>query len=120
MYPEALAALGRWKLDHPTQIRHPHVLATAAGMYGLEGKKHEVKKLIDELREMARHQYVSGFFLAEAFVGLGQKDQAIAWLERAYEEHDQWMFFVASYPGLDPLHSDPHFQDLLYRMNFPK
>ena len=84
------------------------------------GKKHDAKKLIDELRETARHQYVSGFLLAEAFVGLGQKDQAITWLERAYEAHDQWMVYVASYPGLDPLHSDQHFQDLLRRMNFPK
>ena len=75
---------------------------------------------MDELRETARHQYVSGFLLAEAFVGLGQKDQAITWLERAYEAHDQWMVYVASYPGLDPLHSEPRFQALLRRMNFPR
>jgi hypothetical protein len=47
------------------------------------------------LKETARHQYVSGFFFAEAYVGLGQKDQAITWLERAHEEHDQWMVYIA-------------------------
>jgi hypothetical protein len=50
----------------------------------------------------------------------GQKDQALTWLERAYEEHDQYMVYIAAYPGLDRLHSEPRFQALLRRMNFPR
>lgn len=76
--------------------------------------------MIDELRETARHRYVSGFFFAEAYVGLGENDQALTGLERAYQEHDQWMVFVDSYPGLDGLRSEPRFQALLRRMNFPQ
>jgi TolB-like protein len=116
-YPEALAALERWKSNHPAQIRQ--TLSVTAGIYGLQGRKHEAEALIDEMKEAAQHQYVSGFFFAEAYVGLGQKDQAITWLERAYEEHDQYMVYIASYPGFDPLHSEPRFQALLRRMNFP-
>jgi TolB-like protein/DNA-binding winged helix-turn-helix (wHTH) protein len=119
MYPEALAALETWRLGHPSQRRQPRVLATEAGICGLEGRKDQAEKLIDEVREMARHQNVSGFFFAEAYAGLGQKDQAITWLEQAYEDHDQWMVYIASYPGLDPLRSEPRFQALLRRMNFP-
>jgi len=119
MYPEALAALERWKLDHPAQARHPRVLGVLAGIYGQQGRKREAGELIDEIKKTARNQYVSGWFFAQAYVGLGQKDQAIAWLERAYEEHDQWMVYVASNPFLDPLHSEPRFQALLSRMNFP-
>jgi TolB-like protein/DNA-binding winged helix-turn-helix (wHTH) protein len=119
MYPEALAAWERFKLDHPAQT-DPRALAVLAGIYGLQGKKHEAEELIDELKETARQQYVSGFFFAEAYVGLGQKGEAITWLERAYEEHDQWMVYVAAYPSLDPLHSEPRFQALLRRMNFPQ
>ena len=120
MYPEALAALERYKSDHPSQRRGPSVLAAAASIYGLEGRKNEAEKLIYELREMARHQYVSGVFFAEAYVGIGQKDQAVTWLERAYDEHDQWMVYIASYPALYRLHSEPRFQALLRRMNFPQ
>ena len=120
MYTEALAVLERWKSRNPSQRRDPGVLATAAGIYGLEGRKNEAEKLIDEVREMARHQYVSGFFFAVAYVGLGQKDQAVTWLERAYEEHDRWTVYIASYPGLDRLHSELRFQALLRRMNFPQ
>jgi hypothetical protein len=42
------------------------------------------------------------------------------WLERSYEDHDQWMIFVNSYPGLDRLRSEPRFHALLRRMNFPQ
>ena len=119
MYPEALAALERWKSVHASQRRGPSVLAAAASIYGLEGRKNKAEKLIDELREIARHRYVSGVFLAEAYVGTGQKDQAVTWLERAYDERDQWMVYIASYPALDRLHSEPRFQALLRRMNFP-
>jgi TolB-like protein/DNA-binding winged helix-turn-helix (wHTH) protein len=120
MYPEALAAWERWKLDHPAQIRNPYLLAVRASIYGLQGRKQEAEALIDEMKEAARHQYVSGCFFAEAYVGLGQKDEAITWLERAYEEHDQSMVYIASYPGLDPLRSEPRFRALLRRMNFPQ
>ncbi|HWO34367.1 MAG TPA: winged helix-turn-helix domain-containing protein [Candidatus Acidoferrum sp.] len=120
MYPEALAALERWNSSHRSQRRDPYYLATAASIYGLEGRKQQAEKLIDELREVARRQYVSGFFFAEAYLGIGQKDQAVTWLERAYDEHDQWMVYIASYPGLDRLHSEPRFQALLRRMNFPQ
>lgn len=120
MYPEAIAAWERWKASHPLQCRDPHPLATMAGVYALDGRKREAEELIDDLKETARHRYVSGFFFAEAYVGLGQGDQAVTSLERAYEEHDQWMVFVNSYPGLDRLRSEPRFEALLRRMNFPQ
>jgi TolB-like protein/DNA-binding winged helix-turn-helix (wHTH) protein len=120
MYPEAIAAWQSFKLSHPSQSRDPHCLAALAGLYGLEGRKREAQALIDEMKETAQHRYVSGFFFAEAYLGLGEKGQALTWLERAYEEHDQWMVFVNSYPGLDRLRSEPRFEALLRRMNFPR
>ena len=120
MYPEAIAAWERWKAGHPLEYRECGPVATIAGLYGLEGRKREAEELIDELKARARHRYVSGFFLAEAYLGLGQKDQAVTWLERAYEEHDQYMVFANSYPGLDPLRSEPRFEALMRRMNFPQ
>ena len=120
MYPEAIAAWERCMSSHPSWHREPNALATLAGIYGFEGRKHEAEELIDELKATARHRYVSGFFFAEAYLGVGQRNQAVTWLERAYEEHDQWMVFANSYPGLDRLRSEPRFQDLMRRMNFPQ
>jgi TolB-like protein/DNA-binding winged helix-turn-helix (wHTH) protein/Tfp pilus assembly protein PilF len=120
MYPEAIAADKMWIATHPSQSRDPYSLAVSASIYGLQGRNEEAEALIKELRETARHRYVSGFFFAEAYVGLAQSDQAISWLERAYEEHDQWMVFANSYPGLDWLRAEPRFQALMRRMNFPQ
>jgi len=120
MYSEAMAAQKRWDATHPSESRDPYRLATLASIYGLQGRNDEAEALIKELKETARHRYVSGFFLAEAYAGLGQRDQAITWLERAYEEHDEWMVFANSYPGLDRLRSEPRFQALMRRMNFPE
>ncbi|MFZ0522741.1 MAG: tetratricopeptide repeat protein [Candidatus Acidiferrales bacterium] len=119
MYPEAIASNKRCAATHPAQSRDPYALAVLASIYGLQGRNDEAEALITALKETARHRYVSGFFFAEAYVGLGQHDQAINWLERAYEEHDQWMVFANSYPGLDRLRSEPRFQALLRRMHFP-
>ena len=114
MYPEAISALRRCL----SQSRDTNTLASLADVYGLAGRKGEALKLISELKERAGRHYVSSFLFAEAYGGLGEKDQALAWLERAYEDRDQWMVYMASYPGLDPLRSEPRFQALLRRMNF--
>jgi len=120
MYPEAIAAWERWIRSDPSLPQQPHSLATLAGIYGLQGNNDKAEALIKKLKEQAHHRYVSGFFFAEAYTGLGQRDQAINWLERAYQERDEWMVFGNSYPGLDPLRSEPRFQALMRRMNFPQ
>jgi len=72
MYPEALASDKRWIATHPSQSRDPYSLAVSASIYGLQGRNEEAEALIKELRETARHRYVSGFFFAEAYVGLAK------------------------------------------------
>ena len=51
---------------------------------------------------------------------LGDKDQAFAWLEKAYEKHDGPLYLLKVSPWWDPLRDDPRFDDLLRRMNFPE
>ncbi len=115
MYPEAIAALER---SVSRSGRQDLPLATLAGVYGLAGRRGEALKLIDELKARARLHYVPGSLFVDAYIGLGEKDEAITWLERAYEEHDQGMVYINVYPGWDPLRSEPRFQALVRRMNF--
>jgi tetratricopeptide (TPR) repeat protein len=117
MYPEAIAALQRQLVHSPR--RNPLPLATLASAYGLAGRKREAVKLIDELKQVSRQHYVSNSLFAEAYIGLGEQDEAMARLERAYDEHDQWMVYIKTYPGWDALRSEPRFQALVLRMNFP-
>lgn len=57
--------------------------------------------------------------MAEVYIGLGDKDEAFRWLERAYKEHDSWLALLKVWPPFDPLRSDPRFANLLQRMHFP-
>jgi hypothetical protein len=59
------------------------------------------------------------YLIALIYMGLREKDKAFEWLEKAYEDRDTHMANVKVDPWLDPLRSDPRFQNLLRRMNFP-
>ena len=57
--------------------------------------------------------------LFRSYASLGENDEAFRWLEKAYTERDDWMIILKVDHRLDPLHSDPRFQDLLHRVGFP-
>jgi hypothetical protein len=100
--------------------RQPLVISDLAWAYGLAGKKQDALKLISELNEIARHGYVAPILFMTAYVGLGDSDKALTCLERAYEEHDAWLVYLEVGPTWDPLRSEPRFQAVLRRMNFPQ
>jgi TolB-like protein/DNA-binding winged helix-turn-helix (wHTH) protein/Flp pilus assembly protein TadD len=115
MYPEVIAAI-QGSIDR--YGRKPVFLSGQAWAYGSAGNKREATKLLSELKEMAQHQYVSPTLLADAYLGIGDKDKALAWLERGCEDHDGWGWYYKINPVYDPLRSEPRFQTLLRRMNF--
>jgi tetratricopeptide (TPR) repeat protein len=117
MYPEAIAALER--VAAVDSLHRPIIIASLASVYGLAGRKREAMKLIDELKERSREHYIPASVFVAAYVGVNE-DEALTWLERAYEEHHQGMVDINAYPGLDALRSEPRFQALLRRMNFPQ
>ena len=117
MYPEAIANAEKGIARIGRQTIHMGDLAL---VYGLAGKKDETQKIITELKERSRHHYVFPSVFALAYLGLGDKDRALTFLERGYEEQDQGLFLLKVSPLLDPLRSDPRFQALLRRMNFPE
>jgi TolB-like protein/DNA-binding winged helix-turn-helix (wHTH) protein/Tfp pilus assembly protein PilF len=61
----------------------------------------------------------TGSMIAGLYVELGDKEQAFAWLEKAYEEHVVWLPWDTADPQFDPLRSDPRFQSLRRRLNLP-
>jgi hypothetical protein len=75
--------------------------------------------VLDELNEVSKQIYVSPYNIALIYAGLGEMDKALAWLERAFAERSTWMLYLKVDPWLDSLRSEPRFQDLLRRMNFP-
>jgi hypothetical protein len=68
------------------------------------------------LREQAKQRSISAYYIALIYAGLGEKDQAFVWLEKAYQENGDGIIFLKVEPGFDGLRSDPRFHDLLRRM----
>jgi TolB-like protein/DNA-binding winged helix-turn-helix (wHTH) protein/Tfp pilus assembly protein PilF len=117
MYREAIA-----ELEKAVNLsnRHDLIVASLGKVLGDSGRKHEAKKLLEELEERSKHRYISPCLLALVHIGLGERDQAIASLEQGYTDRDQWMLYLKVDPHLDDLRSDPRFKDLVRRVGLPQ
>jgi TolB-like protein/DNA-binding winged helix-turn-helix (wHTH) protein/Tfp pilus assembly protein PilF len=104
---------------HDLNLFLPAEVGHLGNTYARAGNKAEAQKILRRLIEKSGKEHVGHYAVALIYAGLGEKDRAIEWLDKAYEVHDKGMCFLKVDPPLDPLRSDPRFQDLLRRMNFP-
>ena len=97
-------------------------LASLAYAYAMGGKKDEALKIVDELRTRQNRNraefVIVPYRLAAVYVALGDKDRAIEWLRKDYERRGRWMNNLKVDPVMDPMRSDPRFQELMRKMNF--
>ena len=94
----------------------PGVLGVLGHAYGVSGKKAEAQKVLAELKDLSKRRHVAPFDIALVYIGLGDKPQALGWLERAYEDHSQRLMWIKVDPRLDSLRGEQRFKDLLRRM----
>jgi eukaryotic-like serine/threonine-protein kinase len=76
------------------------------------GKSREARQMIAQLERVSKRQYVSSYFIAIIYLGLGELDRTFEWLEKAYEERSGFMAFINVEPMLDALRGDPRFKAL--------
>jgi hypothetical protein len=89
-------------------------------VFAIGGMKKEARKELTELKSLREEKYVSAVGIAFIHIGLGEKEEALAWLEKGYEERAFQMQFLKVEPRWNDLRSDPRFIDLIRRMNFPE
>ena len=112
MYEEAVAAHKKaWQLGNNLWD-----LAYLVRSYAMAGRRGEAQKALDDLRERAKREHVAPNWMAAAYLGLGDKDRALTWLEKAYEDRDENMTLLNVDPAFDSLHADPRFTVLLRRI----
>jgi tetratricopeptide (TPR) repeat protein len=109
------------ELEEAVRISHrgPFFLGQLGHIYGAVGRKADALKVICELKELSKQRHVSPYWAAMIYAGLGEKDEAFLWLERALLEHAPWMAYLKVAPWFDNLRSDSRFYTLLQRMNIP-
>lgn len=82
----------------------------------MTGKESEAHKLLGELITKSETEYFPALSIGLIYVGLGENDLALEWLEKAYEERDLMLAWVKVDPVYEALHGEPQYQELLRRM----
>jgi serine/threonine-protein kinase len=112
-YAEAMAELQR-ALD--LSEGNTNELAALGHGYALAGRRSEAIKILDDLQERSKQTYVQPMWMAGIHIGLGQKDQAFEWLQKAYQDRSGWLVYLKVDPMFNPIRSDPRFSDLVQRV----
>ena len=84
--------------------------------YARAGRRSDALRILAELKRRKQHGYVAAASFVIVYLGLGENEQAFAWLEEAYKERSNMLQFVKVHPLFDPLRGDPRFADLLHRV----
>jgi len=95
---------------------NPLIITQLGILYSLSGKNDEAGEILDEMSELSKRRFVSPFYTALIYLGLGEKNSALKWLEKAYDEQDHALETLKVEPMLDSLRSHPRFEALLKRM----
>jgi eukaryotic-like serine/threonine-protein kinase len=84
--------------------------------YGMAGRRDDAAAVLKELEGMYYKRESLAQYQAAVYAGLGEKDQAFAWLEKGFQARSGTLVFVVSDLTFDPLRDDPRYADLLRRM----
>jgi TolB-like protein/Flp pilus assembly protein TadD len=112
LYNEAIEEYA--KMEY-IQIFHWHL----GYIYGIAGNRDKALEILNQYLELSKKEFVSPTHIAIIYIGLGEKDNALEWLEKTYEQNEAGLQFIKVDPMFDNLRSDPRFQDILDQMNFP-
>jgi pentatricopeptide repeat protein len=96
--------------------RNPAVMSVLVRAYAHAGRRKEALRLLDELKRRQQTSYVAAAPFVNAYLGLDDNEQALAWLERAYQEQSNMLQLIKVHPYFDPLRGDPRFVDLVHRV----
>ncbi len=105
-------------LEKAISISHGSPAATGVLIraYSHAGRRNEAVRLLAKLHERGRAGYVPAAAFVNAYLGLGENDQAFDWLEQAYKEQSNILQFLKVHPYFDPIRADPRFADLVRRV----
>lgn len=114
MHAEALQALEN--IEAAPESSGITAAAVPGYVHAASGRIKEARIMVEELKRVREQRYVSEVSIAQIYTALGEKDEAFAWLEKAYEERAFQMQYLKVEPRWDSLRADPRFADLLRRV----
>jgi TolB-like protein/DNA-binding winged helix-turn-helix (wHTH) protein/Tfp pilus assembly protein PilF len=105
-------------LEHAVSVSHgsPGVKGVLVRAYANAGRRKDAVRVLDELKRQRRAEYVPAAALVQAYMGIGDKEQALAWLEQAYKERSNLLLWIRTESTFDPLRGDPRFTVLVHQV----
>jgi tetratricopeptide (TPR) repeat protein len=88
--------------------------------YAVSGRQEKARDLLNRMLDLRTRRYVDAYLIGEVYAGLGEKEKAFEWLNKAYEEHAGQMIFIKIDPWIKNLHSDPRYKALVKKVGFEK
>jgi TolB-like protein/Flp pilus assembly protein TadD len=113
-------AIGQLKLQSAPVGQIPLMDAGAGLALAITGRKEEARQIIAGLKTAAQKRYVPATYFGMLYAGVGEKSEALNWLEKAYDERSDGLTWLKVDPMLDDLRADPRFQKLLQRIGLLK
>jgi tetratricopeptide (TPR) repeat protein len=109
-YPAAIEAFQK---EAQLSGRSSSALASLAFMYGLTAKRREATAILNELNRMYQERRCPEMYVAMVYTGLGDKDQAFAWLQKGVSAHGTLLSYMTWDPRVDSLRDDPRYETFL-------
>ena len=109
-YEEAIA------VSNKPESGDSYLLSATGDAYARSGNRTEAQNIIEKLKEQSKQRYIPPYAVAWIYEALGEKQQALDWLEKSYENREDTMLWLNSDPSWDDLRSEPRFQDLVRRV----
>ena len=113
MFKEAFADIDQWR----TTMDEPWIWAELASLAGQAGRPAEAQRAVDKLIELNRQQILDPSLFFWAYTGMGDKEKALAWLQRSYDQRSRILTRLKVDPAFDSLRDDPRFQSILSRIH---
>lgn len=98
----------------------PVLMAARGYALGVAGRKDEARAMLREMELLSKKNFVTAYGVALVHAGLGEKDEAFRWLEKAFEERSHWLVWMRRDPRWANLRGDPRFPGLVARMRYPE
>ncbi len=102
------------------EARIPEWIVLVAGRgytLGVMGRGGEARAVVEEMDNLSKRRFVTAYGKALVYAGLGDKEQAFAWLEKAFAERSHWLVWLRLDPRWKTLRDDPRFAALIERMD---
>jgi TolB-like protein/Tfp pilus assembly protein PilF len=117
MSGEAVAQADKVLSAWPT-LEDVQIFSFLGWVYAVSGRQEKARNFLSRMLDLRAKRYVDAYLIGEIYAGLGEKENAFEWLNKAYEEHAGQMIFIKIDPWIKNLRADPRYKALLKKVGF--